>query len=199
MITVNCIGAGRWGPNLIRGFSNLPDARVHVVCDLQPERLQVVRERIPGIETTTDVDAAIHDPQADAIVVATPVESHYVLTRQALEADKHVLVEKPLCGSVEKCEELSAIAEARGLILAVGHVFLFNNGIRKVFDLIQAGDLGRIHYVHATRTNLGPIRDDVNASWDLAAHDLSIFDYWLGAAPVAVTARGECYLHTPVG
>ena len=198
MITVNCIGAGRWGPNLVRGFSNLPDTRVHIVCDLEAERLQAIGERIAGIKTSTDADAAIRDPEANAVVVATPVRSHFALTKQALEADKHVLVEKPLCGSVEECEELGAIAETRGLILAVGHVFLFNNGIRKVFDLLQSGDLGRIHYLHATRTNLGPIRDDVNASWDLAAHDLSIFDYWLGASPVAVTARGECYLHPPV-
>lgn len=198
MITINCIGAGRWGPNLVRGFSNMADTRVHRVCDQRKQRLDIIRERIAGIEVTTDPDAAIRDPKADAIVVATPVESHYALTKKALQAGKHVLVEKPLCRTVEECEELAAIAEARGLILAIGHVFLFNNGIRKVYDLIHSGELGRIHYIHATRTNLGPIRDDVNASWDLAAHDLSIFDFWLGGPPLAVTARGERYLHQPI-
>ncbi|MCK4661026.1 MAG: Gfo/Idh/MocA family oxidoreductase [Phycisphaerae bacterium] len=198
MITINCIGAGRWGPNLARSFSNLPDARVHIICDLREQRLEVIRKRIPGIETTTDANRAIDDPQADAVVVATPVQSHYALTKRALQAGKHVLVEKPLCSSVEQCEELSALADDRGLILAVGHVFLFNNGIRKVYELIQSGTIGCINYIHATRTNLGPIRDDVNAVWDLGAHDLSIFDYWLGCPPVAVTARGECYLNQPI-
>ena len=198
MITINCIGAGRWGPNLVRGFTNLPDVRVHMVCDTREERLRTIRGRIAGIETTTDADAAIGDPLADALVIATPVETHYALTRQALEAGKHVLVEKPLCTSVKECEALSALAAERGLVLAVGHVFLFNNGIRKVAECIRSGDLGRVLYIHATRTNLGPIRDDVNAAWDLAAHDLSIFDYWLGAPPVSVSARGECYLRPPV-
>ncbi|MCP4592661.1 MAG: Gfo/Idh/MocA family oxidoreductase [bacterium] len=198
MLTINCLGAGRWGPNLVRGFANLPDVRVHLVCDQREERLKVIRQRIAGIETTTDVEAAINDPSADALVIATPVQSHFELTRLALEAGKHVLVEKPLCGSVEECEELHRIAEQRGLVLAVGHVFLFNNGIRKVHELIHSGDLGRVHYIHATRTNLGPIREDVNASWDLAAHDLSIFDYWLDGPSLAVSARGECYLNPPI-
>ncbi len=198
MLTINCIGAGRWGPNLIRGFSNLPDVRVHMVCDLNEQRLEMVRQRIPGIETTTDPHAVIDDRTADAIVVATPVQSHYALTKQALDAGKHVLVEKPLCGSVEQCAALSTLAKTRGLVLAVGHVFLFNNGVRKVRELIHSGDMGRVHYIYATRTNLGPIRDDVNASWDLAAHDISIFDYWLNAPAESVTARGECYLHRPL-
>ena len=195
MIKLNCLGAGRWGPNMVRAFDNLPDACIRMVCDLREQRLEMLQQRISGIEITTDADLAITDPQADAVVICTPVHTHYELTKKALLANKHVLVEKPLCPSLAECEELDALAEERGLVLAVGHVFLFNNGIRRIHDYISSGELGRVYYIHATRTNLGPIREDVNAAWDLASHDLSIFDYWLGTYPESVSARGECYLN----
>lgn len=191
MTTFNCIGAGRWGPNLIRSIINLPGAAVHYACDLNPDRLAMVAERVGGIETTTDVDRAIEDPAADAVIIATPVYTHYELTRKALRAGKDVLVEKPICRSLSRCEELIELAESKRLILAVGHVFLFNEGIRKVHDYIQSGELGTIQHIHAVRTNLGPVRDDVNALWDLASHDLSVFDHWLGAIPESVTATGQ--------
>lgn len=197
-ITVNCIGAGRWGPNVVRAFTNLPDARVNLVCDLKPDRLQLIRDRIGGIETTTDVDRAIEDPAADAVVIATPLETHYELSKRALQAGKHVLVEKPLCKTVAQCEELISSARLREKILAVGHVFLFNGGIRKVREYIDSGELGRIFYLHATRTNLGPVREDVNALWDLASHDLSIFDYWLGQTPETVSVCGQRYVSRDV-
>lgn len=198
MITVNVIGAGRWGPNLVRGFYNLRDVRVGVVCDQRRQRLDLIQERFREVATATDPSAAFEDPRAEAVVVATPVSSHYELTRAALLAGKHVLVEKPLCSTVEECEALQRLAEARGRILAVGHVFLFNPGIRKVKEIIDAGVLGRIFYIYATRTNLGPIRGDVNALWDLASHDLSIFQYWLGSPPEEVTAHGECFLNPEI-
>jgi len=189
--TFNCIGAGRWGPNLIRSILNLPGADVHYACDLSPERLAVVAQRVPGIETTTDIDRAIEDPSADAIIIATPVYTHYELALKALRAGKDVLVEKPICRSLSRCEELINLAETKGLILAVGHVFLFNAGIRKVREYIASGELGAIQHIHAVRTNLGPVREDVNALWDLASHDLSVFDYWLDATPESVIATGQ--------
>jgi len=194
MITINCIGAGRWGPNVIRSITNLPDARVRMVCDLDEERLDRVRRHFSDIATTTDVDHAIEDAHADAIVIATPVRTHHRLARAALDAGKHVLVEKPLAPTLQECDDLIERADRSGLTLAVGHVFLFNAGIRKVKEYIDSGVLGRILYVHATRTNLGPIRDDVNAAWDLASHDLSIFDHWLGASPIWTNAYGQCFL-----
>jgi len=194
MISVNVIGAGRWGPNLIRGFYNLKDVRVKTVCDPDQRRLELVGQRFHRIGTTTDADSAVDDPEVDAVVIATPVRTHYELARAALSAGKHVLVEKPLCGSVAQCQELQSLAECGGRVLAVGHVFLFNPGIQKVREYIESGELGRIYYIHASRTNLGPIRDDVNALWDLASHDLSIFQYWLGSPPREVTAHGECFL-----
>jgi predicted dehydrogenase len=191
MIIANCIGAGRWGPNMVRAFANLPDARIHYVCDLDEQRLGLIRSRMKGVETTTDIDLALNDPDADAILVATPVHTHYALTFRALVSGKHVLVEKPLCRSVQQGEELTALADSKGLILAVGHVFLFNDVIRKIGEYITDGELGRIQHIHAVRTNLGPVRDDVNALWDLAAHDLSIFNYWLRSTPTSVSTIGQ--------
>ena len=193
-ITVNCIGAGRWGPNVVRAFTHLPDVRVKLVCDRDEGRLDLVRNRIPGIETTTDLEQALDDSEADAVAIATPVDTHFELARRAITAGKHVLVEKPLCKSVTQCEELIAGARMRHSVLAVGHVFLFNPGIQKVREYIASGELGRIFYIHATRTNLGPVRTDVNALWDLASHDLSIFGYWLGQSPVSVSVTGQRYI-----
>jgi len=193
-IVVNCIGAGRWGPNIARAFENLPDATVHYVCDTNAEALARIRSHMSRVETTSDVTKAIEDPDAHAVAIATPVCTHFKLAKAAFEAGKHVLVEKPLCYTTRECVTLFELAESRGLVLAVGHVFLFNAGIQKVKEYIESGELGRIHYIHATRTNLGPIRPDVNAAWDLAAHDLSIFDYWLDASPISVNAHGQSFL-----
>lgn len=194
MINVNCIGAGRWGPNLIRCFQNIPGVRIRMVCDLDKARLELIRRRFGDVLTTTDAEEAATDPHAEAVVVATPVCAHHAWASLALRSGKHTLVEKPLGQTADQCQELNAIAQNQKLVLAVGHVFLFNPGIRKVRELIRNGHLGALHYLHATRTNLGPIRSDVNALWDLASHDLSIFEYWLNAAPTQVTAHGERFL-----
>jgi predicted dehydrogenase len=195
MITINCLGIGHWGPNLVKNFATHPETRIGAVCDISQERLALVQRNIPAISRlSTDPLATIQDAEADAIVIATPVETHYELTKAALEAGKHVLVEKPLCRSAAQAQELIALAKASGKLLCVGHVFLFNNAVRGVRNLIRSGELGRIRYISATRTNLGPFRRDVNALWDLASHDLSIFDYWLGAEPESVAAHGSCFL-----
>jgi predicted dehydrogenase len=198
-ITVNCVGVGHWGPNLVRSFATHPDACVGVVGDLSEERLALVRRNIPQVNRcSTDPLATVTDSLADAVVIATPVSTHYALAKAALQAGKHVLVEKPLCRSVAEGEELVALACQQGKQLCVGHIFLFNNGVRAVRNLIRSGELGRIHYIYSTRTNLGPFRTDVNALWDLAAHDLSIMNYWLSNSPVAVTAHGQSYLNPPM-
>jgi predicted dehydrogenase len=199
MVVINCVGVGHWGPNLVRNFATLPDVRIGKVADVSEERLALVRRNIPlGFTCTTDGLAAVSDPEADAVVIATPVHTHYELSKAALQAGKHVLVEKPLCRSVEEGEELVALARRQGKLLCIGHVFLFNNSVRSVRNLIRSGDLGRIHYLYSTRTNLGPFRTDVNALWDLAAHDISILNYWLDSDPVDVTARGSSYLNANI-
>ncbi len=199
MITVNCVGLGHWGPNLARIFASHSLSRLGTVCDLSAERLALVRRNIPaGFETSTDPMATVCDPNADAVVIATPTHTHFELAKAALQAGKHVLVEKPLCHTVREGEELQALAKKHQRILCVGHVFLFNGGIRAVKELIDAGELGAIRYIYATRTNLGPIRSDVNAFWDLAAHDISILNYWLNVEPIEVNATGMAYLHPDV-
>ena len=198
-LKINCIGLGHWGPNLVRAIASHQNARVGTVCDLDQSRLELVQQNIPSIESiSTDTHATLTDPSADAVVIATPTGTHFSLVKTALEAGKHVLVEKPLTLDVAEAESLAALAQSRGLILAVGHVFLFNSGVRAVYDYIQSGELGEIHYIFSTRTNLGPVRTDCNALWDLASHDLSIIDYWLGASPLCVTARGHAFLHEKI-
>jgi len=199
MTTINFIGLGHWGPNLVRAFINSQRARVGTVCDLSNGRLETVRRNISAsIECTSDPQAAATDPAADAVVIATPTETHYSLSKAALLAGKHVLVEKPLAARLDQAQELVAIARREQRLLAVGHVFLFNNGIRAVKSLIERGDLGTVRYIFSTRTNLGPFRSDVNALWDLGSHDVSIFNYWLDAEPTQVTACGTSYLNPNV-
>lgn len=199
MVTFNCIGLGHWGPNLVRAIASNPLAQVGTVCDLDESRLSLVRQNIPSIQrTSSDSMATINDPDADAIVIATPTKTHYPLVKAALEAGKHVLVEKPLTLDVTESEALANLARKNNKILAVGHVFLFNKGVQAVHDLIRSGELGGINYIFATRTNLGPFRTDCNALWDLASHDLSIINYWLQANPISVTARGQAFLNPPI-
>jgi predicted dehydrogenase len=148
--------------------------------------------RFPHVRVTTDHRDILSDDSIDAVVVATPTRTHGSIVREALRAGKHVLVEKPLCTSVAEGRELGALAESLGRVLMVGHVFLFHRGIMRLRELIANGELGDVHYVDAVRTNLGPVRGDVNAFVDLGTHDVSIFNYLLGGAPVAVSATGSC-------
>jgi predicted dehydrogenase len=185
------IGCGRWGPNHIRVFSDCNRSRVVACADTSKAKLKHVASRF-NLRTTTDYRELLDDPQIGAVVIATPTASHAEITRQALQAGKHVLVEKPLCSSIEEGHDLVRLARETHLVLMVGHVFLFNNGINKLKELITSGELGRIHYLDATRTNLGPIRGDVNALYDLATHDISIFNYLVGAMPTEVSAIGRC-------
>src|SRR5258706_8175319 len=164
IVGVAVLGAGHWGPNLIRNFDNRERSRVLWVVDRDPGRLAQVRSRFSDVQVAETPEGALADTRVDAVVVATPTSTHFELARAALEQGKHVLVEKPIATDVAHGEELCAIAEARGLVLMVGHVFLYNPGVRRVKEYIDAGDLGPIHYVSMVRTNLGPVRVDVNAA-----------------------------------
>jgi len=192
LLGIGVIGCGHWGPNHVRVFNELDRSIVRGCADLNRSRLARVHSRFPGLRTTTDYRSLLSDDDIDAVVIATPTATHATIARQALEAGKHVLVEKPLCTNCDDALELAALAKAKALVLMVGHVFLFNSGIIKLRELIAAGTLGRIHYLDAVRTNLGPVRGDVNALYDLGTHDLSIFNYLLGAVPTAVSAQGSC-------
>jgi predicted dehydrogenase len=190
MQNVAVIGAGYWGINYVRILRQLPDSNLALVCDASEARLEEVEKRFPGVAVSTRWQDAI-DSRIDAVVVATPASVHFGITSELLRSGKPVLVEKPLANSVSEATALVELAERESTVLMVGHTFVYNDGIRKVRELVSAGAAGRIHYLHATRTNMGPIRDDVGAVWDLAPHDVSIFNYILGSEPLAVSAVGS--------
>jgi predicted dehydrogenase len=198
MLRIAVIGVGHWGPNLIRNFHDCVRSRVTHVADPSSERRALVRSRFPDIPADADPSAAVTAADVDAVVIATPSVTHHRLTKAALAAGKHVLVEKPLATRIEDAEELCELAAAAGRVLMVGHVFLYNAAVRRVKELIAADHLGRINYIAMVRTNLGPIRSDVNAAWDLAAHDVSMANEWLGAVPLSVSAVGGAWINPGV-
>jgi predicted dehydrogenase len=195
MLRFAVVGAGHWGPNLINNFETSGRSRVVWVIDQDAARLSVVRERFAGVRTSQQVDDALADPEVDAVVIATPTKTHYELARRSLEAGKHTLVEKPLTTSVETSRTLCELAERVGRVLMVGHVFVYNTAAGEVKRYIEAGALGRIYYISMVRTNLGPIRVDVDAAWDLAAHDISLASHWLDGWPRSVSAMGGAFIN----
>jgi predicted dehydrogenase len=198
MLNIAVAGCGGWGPNHVRNFSTLAGSRVLAVADPDQSRLRRIAEQWPAVRLEADWTALTKAPDIDAIVVATPTATHAEIVRGALRAGKHVLCEKPLCAVTAEARELADLAAQRRLVLMVGHVFLFNAGVRKLRELVSSGDLGEIRYLSAVRTNLGPIRSDVNVAYDLAAHDVSIFNWILGSSPAAVSASGGSYLRAGV-
>jgi predicted dehydrogenase len=190
VITVGVIGYGYWGPNLVRNFAEVRGARVGFVTDLRTERLDLARARYPYIKAGTDHRELINDPSVDAVVIATTVSTHFELALAALEAGKHVLVEKPFTADSEQARRLIDAADRRGLVLMVDHTFVYTAAVMKVRELAVSGELGTVYYYDSVRINLGLFQHDVNVLWDLAVHDLSIMDYVLGQEPVAVSATG---------
>jgi predicted dehydrogenase len=195
MLGIAVIGAGRWGPNLVRNFHDRAESEVVLVVDSDAEKLRPIRARFPDVRTSTTFDDALRDSRVDAVAIATPAATHYALTKASLNAGKHVLVEKPMTTSVQEGRELEQLSAARGLVLMVGHVFVYNDAVRRARQYIHDRALGNLFYITMTRTNLGPIRDDVNVAWDLAAHDISITNYWLAAEPVSVSASGRSWIN----
>ena len=190
MIKVGVIGYGYWGPNLVRNFMTAPGSVVARVCDLREERLSSLEKLYPSLKTCTDSTELINDPQIDAVVIATPVSSHFDLASAALRAGKHVLVEKPLAAKSDQARRLVDEAAARKLVLLVDHTFVYTPAVRKIRELITSGQLGQIYYYDAVRVNLGLFQHDVNVIWDLAIHDLSIMDSVLPDKPVAISTTG---------
>src|SRR5262245_8659017 len=190
MIGIGVIGFGYWGPNLTRNFAEIPDARLVAISDLQEERLTLAQRRHPGVETTRDFRKLIEDRRVDAVVIATPVATHYELGMQALRAGKHVLIEKPMAASSDAAARLIEEAKRRQLVLMVDHTHVHTAAVRKIEELIASHALGDIYYYDAARANLGRFQPDVNVLWDLAVHDLSIIDHVLPWKPVAVSAVG---------
>ncbi len=194
MIRIGVIGYGYWGPNLVRNFAELANARVTMVADRRPERLAQVERRYPSVRTTTEAAELIAASDVDAVVIATPVEFHFELTMMALRAGKHVLVEKPIASSSEQAERMIDEARRRRLTLMVDHTFVYTGAVQKMRDLTRSGELGDIYYYDSVRINLGLFQHDVNVLWDLAVHDLSIMDFVLGQLPTGVSATGLAHV-----
>lgn len=193
-LRIAVIGCGHWGPNHLRVFSQLPGSTVTAAADPDRQRRAAVAALYPQIELFPDHRDLLQRADVDAVVVAVPTAKHYEVAHMALDAGKHVLCEKPLCANVSQAEALVALAKARSLVLMTGHVFLFNPGILKLKELADARHAGRLHYLRALRTNLGPIRADVNCVYDLASHDVATFAFLLDRQPLTVSAVGEAFL-----
>ena len=191
---IGVIGCGQWGPNHIRTLHSIEGCSVRCAADLSEARRQALARQFPWVTTTADAQEVINDDGVDAVVVATPTHTHYELAKQVLEAGKHVLCEKPLTRRSCEAQELVELAETKTVTLMVGHVFVFNPGIIYLKQEIERGSLGRIYYVDAVRTKLGPIRQHVGATFDLASHDISIFNYLLDSEPSEVSAHGGYYI-----
>jgi predicted dehydrogenase len=195
MVVVGQVGCGYWGPNLLRNFSSDPKCEVKWLADQSPQRQSYVQGLYPKIQTTDDPAKLINDPDVDAVVVATPASTHYELTKACLKTNKHVLVEKPLAMCTAEADELVALARATGKVLMVGHTFLYNSAVNYAKDLLDKRELGEPYYIYSQRLNLGQVRTDVNAWWNLAPHDVSILLHWMnGEMPVSVTAHGIDYI-----
>ncbi len=192
---VAIVGAGYWGPNLIRNFGRLSDCQVLWVCDQKPGRRQYVQERFPKIPVTEDVGAVLSDPRVDAVVIATPVSTHHAVAMAALQAGKHVMIEKPLTDTSDRAQELVDTARQAGKVLAVDHLFVYNPAIARMVELVNAGEVDRLCYAESSRVNLGPPASEVDVIWDLATHDLSITYALWGRLPIELTAYGRRFLH----
>ena len=194
-ITIAQIGCGYWGPNVLRNFSAQQGCRVKFVAEINPERQAYVRANFPLSEVTASLDTVLNDPEIDAVIVATPASSHHALTKLVLESGKHAFVEKPLATSTEQADELVKLAESSRKTLMVGHTFLYNAAVRYAKKLLSEGELGQLYYIYSQRLNLGQVRSDVNAWWNLAPHDVSILMYFMnGELPVSVSAVGVSYI-----
>jgi predicted dehydrogenase len=187
-VRVAVVGLGYWGPNLVRNLHEIEDAVVPVVCDLDELALRAVGRRYPSARLSESFEEVLAADDVDAVALATPVSTHYSLAAEALDAGKHVFVEKPLAASSEEALNLIARAGSAGLTLMPGHTFLYSPPVTMVRDLIESGDLGEIYFVSTSRVNLGLHQPDVSVIWDLGAHDFSILRYWLPEAPVRVSA-----------
>jgi len=199
MLKIGLIGCGYWGPNLLRNLIANNECKVKIVADITKERRDYVSSLYPGIETTREVRKVLESHSVNAVVIATPAKTHFDIAVQALEKGKHILVEKPMATTVAEVEQIAALAERNNLVAMVGHTFLYNAAVRYLKKLIDSGELGQIRYIYCQRLNLGRIRSDVDALWNLAPHDVSIIQYLLNnPTPISVTRKGMDYVQDSI-
>ena len=193
-LSLGVVGCGYWGPNLVRNFNSMPNCHLRMMCDLDQARLQHLRNLYPAVEGTTDFKHMLNGAGLDAVVIATPVRYHHPLAKESLLAGKHTFIEKPMASSSAECEELIEIAEKKGLTLMIGHTFLYSAPVRKILEVIKAGDIGEIRSINSRRLNLGLFQKDINVAWDLAPHDISIVLHILGESPLVVNCQGNAHV-----
>lgn len=193
-IKLGVVGCGYWGPNLIRNFRGLPDCKVKLMCDVNTQRLKHMKTIYPDVEGHPDFAHMLNGAGLNAVVIATSVKHHYRMAKASLAAGKHTFIEKPMAASSAECEELNALARRKGLILMVGHTFLYSAPIRRIKEIVDKGDLGEIQYISTRRLNLGLFQHDINVAWDLAPHDISIVLYVMGETPVSVNCWGNAHI-----
>ena len=198
MITIGVIGCGYWGPNLIRNFAENERAQLRWICDTDERRLNAIGRRFPAARTAADYRVLLADPELTAVVIATPVATHYRFAKDALLAGKHVLIEKPFTTSSREARELVELAKRHGLTLMVDHTFVYTGAVRRIKEIVESGELGELLYFDSVRINLGLFQRDINVVWDLAPHDLSIMDYLVARDAVALTATGSSHIEAGI-
>ena len=198
MFKVGIIGCGYWGPNLLRNFNTLSDSEVIYAADLNQGRLDHMQNLYPHLRTVQDYKEILSDASVDAVAIATPPKAHFAIAMDALDAGKHIFVEKPLAISSAECDAMVAKARAKGLTMMTGHTFVYTAAVNKIKEVIDSGELGDIYYINTTRVNLGIFQDDINVVWDLAPHDVSILNYILDSSPEEISALGHSYIRKDV-
>jgi predicted dehydrogenase len=198
VLNVAIVGAGYWGKNLIRNFAAAKGSNLKYVCDLNEKLLAGERKKFPFVKTTTCLDEVLNDNEVDAVVIATDVPTHFEVAKKSLEANKHTYVEKPMTSKASEAKFLVELAKEKDLKLMVGHLLEYHPAVNYLKEMIDRGQLGQPYYVYTQRVNLGIVRQDENAWWSLAPHDISIICYLLGSEPVSVSAHGQCYLQKDI-
>jgi len=194
LLKVGVVGCGYWGPNLVRNLRQASDCNLKLLCDVSEQRLRHMQRLYPDLQTTTQFENILNDAEIEAVVIATPVRFHFDMAKAALLAGKHVFVEKPIARTAAESEELVALAEKLGLVLMVGHTFLFSPAVKRMKEIISAGDIGQVQYISARRLNLGLFQKDINVAWDLAPHDISIILHLLEERPFSVSCQGNSHV-----
>ena len=193
-IKVGVVGCGYWGPNLVRNFRALPDCNLKVMCDVNEQRLLHLKSLYPEVVGETDYSHMLNGIGLDAVIVATSVKSHYAMAKASLLSGKHTFIEKPMASSSGECQELIEIARKKGLVLMTGHTFLYSPAVRKIKEIVKCGDIGEIRYICARRLNLGLFQKDINVTWDLAPHDVSIILHIMEERPTVVNCQGSAHI-----
>ncbi len=192
-INVGIIGLGYWGPNLLRNFCAIPESKVIICCDINSERCQKLSMLYPSIKFTKTVDDVLNNPEVEAVAIATPIHTHNILVKQALNFGKHVLITKPFTNNVKQAQKLANLAKEKDLVLLVDHTFIYHPAVEKLKEIIVLEELGDLYYFDSVRINLGLFQEDASVIWDLAAHDISIMEYLIGLPVQWVQAAGACH------